>query len=181
MKNAFVVVGAESSGNRLMTRLLINAGCHGNGTTDQPTLQEILDSGKENIVIHRSFPFGAKGSGRDWPDLMEIHFALVAKEYLPVYIVMVRDPFCAARSAMKAHHIENIHVASYEHDEAYRKIFATIIKLDLPYIMVTYEGLVSHPAGTIGWLFPELGLPARFSTETIEDANVKHFVEHGLI
>ena len=61
MKRAFLVLGAESSGTRLVTRLLIAAGCHGDGGHQQPFDKWQAASspfdGKDPIVWRRSYPW----------------------------------------------------------------------------------------------------------------------------
>lgn len=53
-KKCYIVCGPESSGNRLMTSILVRAGCWGEGSTNQPRLEDVPDVEKAVVIIHHN-------------------------------------------------------------------------------------------------------------------------------
>ena len=104
MKTAFVVVGPESSGNRFMVQLLIEAGCTGKSTAatnGQPwdihygAFVSIPKDGPETIAFHRSIPHGSYR--------VNLGFAIdKAHEagYVVTFLVMVREGYSTTISQL---------------------------------------------------------------------------------
>lgn len=174
MKKCFFVFGPESAGNRVMSRILIAAGCHGRGDTDQQP-QEILDSGNDNIVIHMSFPFGARGCNRHWPSVGEWAGKAWAKGYDVQVIVMTRDTHCMIHSQIKAGHVLTTDEALSNISTAYKEIFCSLSKIKVEFTAVPYESLVLHSSETIHWLLDKLGLVEPYMHEEIKDENAKWY------
>lgn len=181
-KRCFLVCGPESSGNRLMTRILIRAGCYGDYNMFQRLDNEDVPPNINDIVIHRSFPFGNEGEGRHWPDLYQIinRFEEMGHK-LDHIIVMSRDFRCTIKSQLKANHVHKWEQAQENIIYAYHTIYWQIMlnKYQAKIIPVTYEGLVHHPRATLGWLLPALNLPM-IETEFIFDANEKWYIKTAM-
>jgi len=105
-KRVYIVVGPESSGTKLVTRLFCESGCWGDYGHDQ-RLDAYVDgksrwpvpSNVGEIVFRRSIPHGRK-----WPDLMEIRERFAARYYAPFWVVTVRDWYCTIHSAAANRH-----------------------------------------------------------------------------
>ena len=98
--SAYLVLGPESSGTRLMTRILIAAGCAGYDGHDQvfDTALPIADG--RPIVWRRSVPHR-----REWPEIGWMLRLLCEQGYTPRIVVMARDWYAMARSQASAGHV----------------------------------------------------------------------------
>lgn len=180
--NCYFVFGPESSGNRLMARILIAAGCEGDPDEFQREFHDLLLSGKENIVLHRSFPYGAKGAGRHFPDIPQLVAQAKEYGYTPTAVVMMRDILCATRSAAKSHTHGDEDEAVQNYLQAITTIFSGIKETELDYCPINYESLVKNKQVLINWLLPALGFSS-FSPldEEINDANDKWYDRAKLV
>ena len=124
---AFLVLGPVSSGTRLMTRLLIMAGCKGSGKHDQPFDDE-LPVNEPLIAWRRSVPH------RGWklPNIQDMRGQL--KGYETTAIITSRDWYPTAKSIVKNHPPETMAEAYDSIQNAYRFIFSNI--RGLPYELV---------------------------------------------
>ncbi len=174
MKKCFFVFGPESSGNRVMARILIAAGCHGRGDTDQQP-EEILRSGEENIVIHMSFPFGARGCNRHWPSISKWVSEAWAKGYDVQVIIMTRDTHCMIHSQIKAGHVLTTDEALNNIGTAYKEIFCSLSKIKVEFTVVPYESLVLHQSETTAWLLSKLRFGSYLFHEEVKDENAKWY------
>lgn len=109
------VIGGESCGTRLMSKLLAKAGCE---------------------VLHRSFPY--EGSHlRHWPDEP-------VRNYEPdAIVVMQRDWWAAAQSQVREGHVPDEDTAFGNLAEASCRIAALVHGAQ--WRAVNYESLVRHP------------------------------------
>lgn len=186
MSKAYLVVGPESSGNRLMARLLIAAGCYGDGDMFQrlddriPTPEEI----DQPLVWVRSYPHGPNGEKykRHWPDIYNLIEKLRERSWSSVTIVvMVRDMYCVISSQVAHGHALDHIEAAQRCTQAYFRIFQQLSEMPfgkIP-IIVTYEGLINNPEETMGWLIPSLGLGTiddYVFPEKITNQNLKHYI-----
>lgn len=174
----YLIVGSESSGNRLVARILSEAGCYGSTTTDQPGIAKLLKeaNGRPAVAI-RSFPHGAQGADRHWPNLEKLCGIIRDHNYHPYAIVTTRDFHCCTQSKVSAGHVETLTKSRSTTKSAYCKIFREIDSLLLSYVYVTYEGLVLHPQETVDWLLEYVGLPATKFIEEITDENKKWYAK----
>lgn len=144
------VVGAESSGTRLMTRILQAAGAE---------------------AQHRSFPYGFPDSPdevRRWP-VREV------EEFWPhAVVVMVRDWWATMESQVAAGYVRGSDEAWANLRSAYLRIGEMVAAIQVPWYVVTYAGLVQRPDVVVGWLCDELGLPVPDLDEEIVDGNAKY-------
>lgn len=172
MKRAYLVLGPESAGTRLMTRLLIAAGCFGDDGHDQRLdkdleLDSIIDC---DLAWRRSFPYGVD---HEWPDLPAIRERIHKAGYLATALVMSRDWHAMAISQQYTHTDGDIELALLNIKRAYREIFAGLG--DTPYELVNYEALTQRPA-TVDYLFPRIGLPSPAGVY-IYDGNTRYYYE----
>ena len=146
MTTAYIVSGAESSGNRLLASILVRSGCRGEGSTDQPENEWDIP----------------------WSD--GTHFAMIAQENLELWanrfmskgydrivaLLIIREPVANVSSIVKHGHRATIQQAL----ESRQRIISDTIRdaesLAIELHIVTYEGL-SEPMLEL-WL-PTIGLP----------------------
>lgn len=170
MKQCFLVVGPESSGNRLLAGILIRAGCIGDASTEQ-VWDRILPENKTPAVVIRSFPHGDI-----WPDLTEIHGQLVRNGYIVTTLITVRNPIAAFRSQMKAGHVANIASARNSIEEAYRRIFRSVRS---PFYLVPYSALTGEPDGFLTAFLEEIGLPPIVTGPVVVDGFERNIVNQN--
>lgn len=165
MKRCFLIVGAESSGNRLLGKLLVNAGCFGDDRMDGPFSQR-LPCDEALAVVIRSYPHGD-----EWPDIVAIYTELRAKGYQVMVLVAIRDWHCTLQSQIHSqHHPKELALANIR--RAYGEIFTGLATINCWHTVISYEALVSTPqAQTV--LLHRLGLEG----EPIEtyNGNDKHY------
>jgi hypothetical protein len=171
-KRAFLVLGPESSGNRLVTRCLIAAGCDGDGghrqRFDRP---DGIVGAAELIVWRRSMPHG-----QEWPDLDQMLRRLRDGGYADVRVLaMVRTHYCAVQSQLHGReaHVRTEQQAEENLAEAMRKIAVFCAANHLPVRYITYESLVHH-FGALAATLADWGLKLTAPPETIRDENKKY-------
>ncbi|MDP1795220.1 MAG: hypothetical protein Q8K63_13875 [Acidimicrobiales bacterium] len=124
------VVGGESCGTRLMSKLLARAGCE---------------------VLHRSFPYEGAHL-RHWPDQPVL-------DYDPdAIVVMTRDWWAAAPSQVREGHVPDEETAFANLEEASCRI--AVMVQGRPWRPVAYESLVQRPQLVFAHLCDWLGVPA---------------------
>ena len=138
--------------------MIVACGPESNGTK---LLTRILETSGERVV-HRSLPYG-----HNW-----WHYT----EFPPGtrFVAIFRDEDSAVQSVLKAGHIEepwyrDKRKRAYEEQKAARDSLAEIPGLHV----ISYEGLVKDPAGTLDRLGKWLGLTLRLP-EPIYDGNAKY-------
>jgi hypothetical protein len=169
VKRAYLVLGPESSGTRLMTRLLIAAGCYGDSDHHQ-RLDTAIPGREPFLAWRRSIPHGGT-----WPDLERMVEIVAALSYGVTAVIMSRDWHSMAISQEQAPHAESAGAALEQIQMAYRYIFASLPD-DMPFEIVNYEAVVMRPRGTIKYLFTRLGLPVP-ELPYIYDANGRYYQE----
>lgn len=171
-KKCFLVAGPESSGTRLMTRVLMHWGCHGEGGHGQ-----MLDSDvwwrhdpfmtfPPKIVWRRSLPHGGV-----WPDFTQMLRRLEDRGYEPHFVITIRSKTPMVRSQVQAGHVRHTGVGEFKVLQALSLITNFVIAHEVPYSMVTYEGLIHQPLLAKA-LAQELGL--KYRPFKFADANAKH-------
>jgi len=168
MAIAFLVLGAESSGTRLLTSILINAGCLGNAGHEQPFDKEI-PAGKEHIVWRRSIPHG-----REWVDIEELIQKLQHKGYKVKALVTMREWYAGAHSQVKNNHAKSTEEAFTALPRAYRHIFKALINTNIPYEIVIYEALILHSEWVQKKLLNRQGIEMQKAIN-IYDGNIKYY------
>ncbi len=137
MRKAYLIVGPESSGTRVMTQIFVEGGCFGDFSHKQ-RLDNPGHFGNDVIVWRRSFPYSGQ-----WPSLEAIVRNLAIYNYEVYVVVMTRDMYATAQSQM--------HTWGRNYEEAinsirtsYALIFSDLIKVNVPFIVVSYESMVQR-------------------------------------
>lgn len=167
-----LVTGAEGSGTRLMTRVLLAAGYQGSDAHDQPFDHE-LPRARCPVVWRRSMPHGGA-----WPMLSSVVKTLRAKAYRTQTLIMVRDWSVLARSQVAAGHTPHLDAALDNIREAYRKTLIALSSVHPaePFLMVSYEALVNNPDGTLALVMLWLGAPVPdVAGLELYDGNARHY------
>lgn len=172
------MVGPESSGNKLVARILIDAGCYGDASTQQRLDRFMPPKDVDDIVLVRSYPHGSQADGiRKFPDLKTEIVLFQEEGFCEFYaIVTVRDMYCTARSQVLRGHVKSAARAMHNIPIAYGRIYSQLGYYNIPSIHVTYESLVRRPAQTTLWLTAQLGLK-NTRPNYITDENQKYYGE----
>lgn len=171
-KRAYLVYGPEASGNRLMGRLLIAAGCIGDGGHAQ-RWETKPPTDETPIVWVRSLPLG---TDHRWPDVPEHIMRLEDAGYQVVLVILVRDMIATSLSQIAAGHVEH----RLEAEQNMLGALQTL--LDAPKWaatnhaqVVTYEAIAGG-LPYVNALLDRLGLPALEKLpEPIYDGNAKYY------
>ena len=178
MYKAYLVIGGESTGTRLMTRILMKAGCFGDAVHKQrldTDLTEYVPSACP-VVWRRSMPHSGL-----MPDVANEFISPVVhcdlKESEICVLVMTRNWMCAAMSAVRAGHAHNIGQALANLEQAYLNIFHALDTFpDMPYHMVSYDFLIKGKVVYMNYLMGQLDLKLK-GVVTIHDENDKYIWE----
>lgn len=152
-QKAYLVLGPESSGTRLVTRILINAGCIGSDQHTQPWDQEPFPDPVSQIVFRRSVPHGG-----NWPDIRDVLQRIKNRGYIPHAVIMSRDWHSIIKSQVACQHVKNEDEAKDNLGKVYPFIFNALEGQQVPYLMMTYESITLSPQ-TVNGLLHLLGLP----------------------
>lgn len=166
MNKAILVLGAESSGTRLVTRLLIAAGCYGDGRHAQRL--DILLIRTSLIVWRRSFPYN-----ECWPNVKKMIHDLQGVGYEVRAVIVHRDWHATALSQISNGHAKTVKGAYRNLQRAYRSIAEQTNEIEVT--LISYESLVQHGQAIVSWLCSRLGIKTPTEIEEIYDANAKWF------
>lgn len=173
MKRAFLVLGPPASGTRMMTGLMISAGCWGDSGHEQRLDNNIPD--EELIVWRRSVPHGT-----GWPNLGALISELVCKSYNVTALVMSRDWFAMSQAQAKEPYAPlyapNKFTTLDNLQRSYREIFGTLRQTNIPFSIVNYETLVQRPHLALSALLGQLNLPTP-DRVIVYDGNAKYYKE----
>jgi hypothetical protein len=172
-KQVVIVVGPESAGTRLATRLLVAHGCWGDAGHAQQldgavkerdaALAAGLAGSAARVVFRRSYPHGGQ-----WPDLREIVSLFEAAGFAPLVVVVRRNWPCTALSQVSAGHTPDVAAAMENIRQAENTIARQVKAAQARPVVVDYDFLVSHPRAGIAWLARQCGLEPRLALhETI--------------
>jgi len=132
---AFLVVGAESSGNRYFTRILCSCGCFGAGIPEQPfgTYAPLVmpDPPPDTIALYRSLPHGG-----EWIDILSFICELEEYGYNVTTMAMYRDFDVTAKSQVVNGHVKTEQEAKNNILKAWNMILS-----DSDIITVNYKKL----------------------------------------
>jgi len=166
VKRAFLVLGPESSGCRLVTRILMAAGCDGDGQHLQRWDKQLPPAESRLVVWRRSVPHH-----HVWPDIPQMAWLMGLEGYKTEAVVTVRRwaPMIASQVATFAH-VPDDETAVANIHRAMAWIFRGIAAAGLPFHVVTYEGLCAP--GGVSRLWADLGLQGDLAqVEKLYDAN----------
>jgi len=175
-KRAFLVLGPESAGNRLVTRCLISAGCEGDGDHEQRFDEpDGLVGAADLIVIRRSMPHGDA-----WPHLDGLLDRLKSHGYHDVRVLaMIRTHYCMIRSQVIAGHHCNVSPdkwfaeAEDEVASAMRRIGQFAFENKLPIRYITFESVI-HNFEALRRTLAEWGIDLPAPPEALRDENMKY-------
>ena len=150
---AFLVVGPECSGTRMLTDALIRAGAFG-----QPSHEQEMDNldfrGRPDlIVLRRSVPHG-----NTWPDLPRIIRAMTAAGYHVSPIVTFRDKDFCVKSQLRMSPEATDSESRARYYWAYRIIFEYLAACEVVPLVCHYATFVNDPQFR-AFFFKQLGLP----------------------
>ncbi len=169
---AILVLGPESSGTKLMTKILIAAGCDGDATGHQRW--DTVDPESDLIVWRRSMPHDGW-----WPDVAGLVERMRKLEYDVSAIVTTRSWHAMGRSQVHHGHTRDIGHSMHNLQMAYPRIFSGLSAAQVPYQMAHYENLVARPRHALRELLSPLGLQVPPGI-TVYDGNVKWYEESGI-
>lgn len=177
--NGFLVIGPESSGTRLVTRLLISAGVYG----DDGHVQRLDRDGAIEraptlpFVVRRSLPHGG-----GWPDLFSLYDRIsgrLAAENAgePGVVITLRDFDVLALSQVRNHHVRDVETARRHINRAILEIGAFIVAVRPKSWFISYESLVLHPKQVQESLYRWAGVPSGSAPAYIYDGDKKYYEE----
>jgi len=161
-KRVYPVVGAESTGTRLMCDLLIEAGCQCNHSDDWQWQQwdnEVPHG--QPLTYHRSFPHGGQ-----WHSMSDLFNCF--KSYQLFTVVMVRDWYSIACSQSR---FQKVNTITPNIQRAYINIFEGLKEHN--YEIVPYEALRSEDY--VRAFLERLGLDHHCRLPVIRDENEKYY------
>lgn len=167
MNRAFLVAGAECSGNRLVAGLFVSAGCWGFGSTSQPKIEEVPAEHPEMVVIAH-----LKDDLYDWSKFFD------ENHYDVRVIITARDPWVQSLSRSKASG-ETRGASRRRYLSDYQGLFDFLLDTNYLFTFVTYESLLYEGSadrflGIFG-LKQEDPLVVNGETVEIHDENKKWF------
>lgn len=164
MKRVFIVAGPESSGTRLVGKILVALGCA--APEVMRTWDYWLPTAENPAVIRWSFPHAKK-----WPDVVKTRETLQGRGYAVKQVITMRDYNAMIRSQVIHRHVGEGRQARKNIAEAYRRLFASAV--DCP-VLVNYDSMVRRPQAFVAWLSGELGLTGKVDID-ITDQTGKHY------
>jgi hypothetical protein len=172
-KRAFFIIGPESSGTRLLTHILIDAGCYGNDghyqSMDGRGYRGEFYDRPPRIVFRRSVPHAGL-----WPPIQKLIERMRQAGYEVTVLVTVRDLTATARSQVLRNHEASTLKAHDNIDRAYRWIFDEVTRAHPAGLhVVPYEAGILH-IEAVDALLQHLGLDCTASIH-LTDENGKHY------
>jgi len=179
-KRVFLITGPEATGTKLVTRILLAAGCHGDAGNDQwieRAMHDNLTFECSPIVLRLSMPCGLV-----WHKIDDVLWHLKSLGYYEMRVIVTsRCWYATGRSQTK----NGTHAVSLQHSEnkrrrAYEEIYSSLKFFDeVPHCLVTYEALLMRPQSVMEWLLDWCGLPMPEADKlpTVRDENGKWYQE----
>ncbi len=148
-----IVAGPESAGNRLMAACLVQAGCHGSGSTDQPD-PDALPVDRPCVLIRH--------------DANDVRDAMLDLNGRRVFIIIVtRDWHANARSMVSRGHVPDLNAAKERLRSQLPQMMRMVESHRLPYVMTSYEALVADRDHVTSWVCSEAGIERQVATDSI--------------
>ncbi len=165
VKRAFLVVGPESSGTRLVTRILIDAGAIGDATHAQRFDQTgLLASTLPDLIVwRRSLPHSGC-----WIDAANWIESVRLLGYQVDVLFVTRDWHATISSQLAAGHVQN----RDEAEENLRRAYSLLATISAPFRVVSYEAL--RDRGCLQALLRDLLLSVDVCVE-VADENAKWY------
>jgi len=169
IKTAFLVMGVQSSGTRLLTRILMAGGCVGSGVHHQ--VFDTVEPTSTVIVMRRHYPTFMRPA---WAKSENIITSLEAIGYSVRALIITRDWHSMTQSQLAAPHADSYEAAREMSQAVWRRIFVEM-PANTDFMTVSYEALVQRPLPTIARIFDYLGLKQVHAIEAIADGNEKYY------
>lgn len=167
---AFLVLGPESSGTKLFTKILIGAGCNGDAGNEQRWDNECPVFGRDDPVVwRRSVPHGEK-----YPDIVEMVEQLRGAGCQVCAYVTMRDWTSILNSRVINAGIISYEIASQRLQWAYPHIFSQLQSTKVPFATVSYEAIMEHGVKYIKRMLKIFGLDVGAIPEIIP-GNQKYY------
>lgn len=173
-KRAFLVLGPESSGTKMLTRSIMLAGAYGQDTHVQKMDDLNFGDRPPLIVFRRSIPHASKT-----PNIKKIYDLISKAGYKVTPIFIRRNDSCTANSQIRNGYVNNIQDALINMEYADNVVLSAFGKIGVQVIRVKYEPFVTNPEIREKF-FNILGLEEPVSM-TYYNANEKYYnkaVEH---
>ena len=167
MKQAFFVIGPESSGTRMLTQAFISAGCYGDGEHQQRMDDLDFHRLPKRIVLRRSVPHDGVWGGAD-----KIITLMQAAEYPVDVFIIARDKGCTARSQVRVGLASDGDDALQRIVKAWKYIEAEVGDMGPSLHYVCYEAFVADAEHRRD-IFAAVGLPE--PRMEFYNANAKYF------
>jgi hypothetical protein len=170
----YLVLGAECTGTKLVTSILIAGGCAGSADHTQPwDGGELPGTDLSNVVIRRSVPHNG-----DW-SAGAYYIAKLRDTHDVTAVVTTRALYAVVNSQQKTiAYVSSREVAAVNCRRAYRTIFGTLSAYGVGFVIVPYESLVTD--GSLGQrlLLAQLGLlddiDGCYTPIDVDNCNEKH-------
>jgi len=164
---AFLVVGPESSGTRMVTHALIKAGAFGQ-QGHQQEMDNLDFSGRPDLIVfRRSVPHGNL-----WPDLNRIIRRMTEAGYTVSPIVTYRDKDYCVRAQLRVGHKTTEADARASYYWAYKHIFKQLAAAGVFPVVCHYSSFVNNEEFR-KLFFAQFGLRCPPDLE-LYDANLKY-------
>lgn len=192
MKKVFIVVGPESSGTRVITRLFCMSGCVGDYGHEQRLDRFVYNEGVEKgieicgvlgrdcetIVLRRSIPYDSDRR----PDILGIGAKFRSAGFEPYYIVTIRDWTCNAASKINMGHGTNLDMAKDSLVEEWSDIGAMFAGFNGKFCIVMTSSLFTNPERVISGLEDWTGLVfTKEAYKVVFDADSKYYEKKGSV
>jgi hypothetical protein len=170
MRKAFLVLGPEASGTRMLTEAFCKLGVFGDAGHEQRLDDLNFAAAPDSIVFRRSLPHGGNGT-RHWPAVGALATCLRGAGYRVIPVLILRDQEVTVQSQLRATHVESAESARANLEFAVRHVYIELAKVGLWPMVVSYESFVrSRQVREV--FFAQFGLPA--PRMAFFDANVKY-------
>lgn len=170
MKKAFVVLGPESSGTKLVTKIFIESGCFGDDGHNQKLDQNTELNDIDTLVFRRSVPHS-----RVFPDIKGIQDRFEKQGFEVFWVIVVRDWTCTAESAPKYGHKGCVQSARKCLPGEWRYIGDNLKHMKKFYFILT-SALFLEPLRSLKSLENWIGMSINYGiVKEIFDADEKYF------
>lgn len=175
MKRGYLVLGPESTGTRMWTRVLMSCGCWGDDGHGQRLDRMAVPKEAQAVVWRRSLPHGGQ-----WPDIVSMVGRLREAGYTVRALVCTRDWSATLLSQVGNSHAQNLEMAEENLRRAYPYAFTGLQAAGVPFVVASYESLVRLGPVMLAPLLARLGLTmgseerARWGRQ-LYDGNAKYY------
>jgi hypothetical protein len=169
---AFLVLGPESTGTRLATRILTLNGCEGSDDHSQPFDISFPPITTSPLIVYRqSVPHLD-----NWLNLRDLLNRCKHRDV--IVIVTTRDWYCTVKSQVKHNLATDECTANDRLQRAYCNIFQELARWRVNYLTLSYESLTLHPRLAQLHLLTQLGLLMEHEVN-VTNENTKHHLNTG--